>query len=427
MKILVQVLAFISFAAAAMAQTDLHIAGAKVGFPIAVPQMCDNASAYPVNKDIADVIVKDLQISGIFNVLNPSSYVEEPGKCNLNEVAFSDWTVVGAEGLVKGRLVNGANGIDYELILYDVNQQRPVVGKRYSADSSDFKRVGHKFANEILKYFTGEAGVFGTRIAYVSKVGRFKELFIMDMDGSGVKQLTNERGLAMSPSWSPQGDRILYTSFRTRRPELVVMSPDGGTGSQITNSTDVEIGGKFSNGGRGIITSLSQGSVSNIVEMDLKGRILRKLTSGGALDVSPSISPDGSQVVFCSDRGGGPQIYQMSSTGANPHRISFTGSSYCTSPAWSPKGDKIAFVCRDSGFHIFVTDANGGQAVRLTYAGNNEDPTWAPDGRSLAFSSNLGRGGARSIVIYSLLGGSAKQITFTKSEDSMPAWSPKID
>ena len=406
------------------AQTDLHIAGAKVGFPIAVPQLCDTADGGSISQDIATTIIKDLELSGIFKVIPASSYLEEAGKCNLNDVNFSDWSVIGTEGLVKGKLSRVDAGLQYELILYDVNRKMGVAGKRYTASENDYITIAHRFANEILKHFTGEAGVFGTQIAFVSKVGRFKELFVMDMDGSNIRQLTKDRGLALSPAWSSQGDRLLYTSYRSRKPELYTISAAGGSPSQITNSAHLEIGAKFIRGGSSLVTSLSGGSYSNIVEMDFKGKVLRKLTSGGALDVSPSPSPNGSQIAFCSDRGGSPQIYVMNADGGNIHRISFTGSSYCTSPTWSPKGDKIAFVCRDQGFHIFVSDTSGGQAVRLTYAGNNEDPSWAPDGRALAFSSNLGKGGARSIVIYSLLGGSAKQVSFTKSEDAMPAWGP---
>jgi TolB protein len=175
-----------------------------------------------------------------------------------------------------------------------------------------------------------------------------------------------------------------------------------------------------------VISSATIKGVTNIVLFDLRGTFKRRLTNSSAIDVSPSWSPDGRKVAFCSNRGGGPQIYLMNADGSNPRRVSFTDSTYCTSPSWSPKGDKIAFVCRDGGNQIYISDPEGKRAIQLTFAGNNEDPAWAPDGRSLAFSSNLGRGGPRNVVVYSLLGNTTSQITFAKSEDSMPAWSPRI-
>jgi TolB protein len=157
---------------------------------------------------------------------------------------------------------------------------------------------------------------------------------------------------------------------------------------------------------------------------DLRGTVTTQLTKSSSIDVSPSYSPDGSQVVFCSNRGGGPQIYIMGADGSSPRRVSFADSNYCTSPAWSPKGDKIVFVCRQAGFQLFMSGPEGGSAVQLTFAGDNEDPSWSPDGRFIAFSSTTLGGGGKSIGILSLLGGKPTRISQSKGIDSQPAWSP---
>lgn len=418
---------FCLFASPVLAQTDIKISGAQTGFPVAVPRLCDNGVGTEVASKIAQVIAKDLQIAGIFKVLNQDSYVEQAGKCGGPEqVAYSDWSVIGAEGLVKGEIRSGSQGLEVNMYLHDVQQKKPVVGKKYEGTTEDASRIAHKFANEIIKFFTGELGVFGTRLAYVSKVGRFKEIFIMDVDGSNVRQLTRDNGLAMSPSWSPAGDKLVYTSYRTRKPELYTMSPDGGSPRQLTDRQGLEIGAKFSPDGSSILTSAAINGVSKLVRLDLSGRIVSRLTDSGsdAIDVSPSYSPDGSRVAFCSNRSGGPQIYLMSASGGEAKRFSFANSNYCTSPAWSPKGDKIAYVCRAGGNQIFIASPNGGPVTQLTYAGDNEDPNWSPDGRFLAYSSNFG-GGPRNIAIISMLGGTPTRITFARSEDGQPAWSPR--
>ncbi|MCB0346953.1 MAG: PD40 domain-containing protein, partial [Bdellovibrionales bacterium] len=121
------------------------------------------------------------------------------------------------------------------------------------------------------------------------------------------------------------------------------------------------------------------------------------------------------------------QIYIMPTAGGNAQRISFTKSNYCTSPAWSPKGDKIAFVCRQSGNQLFVSAPDGRQSVQVTFSGNNEDPSWSPDGRYLVYSSSNANGAPRNILMRMLAGGSPMQITFAKSEDSQPAWSPMTE
>jgi len=414
---------------AASAQTDIHITGAKAGFPIAIPRLCDAGGAGDPSQKISDTIGRDLQISGLFKVINASSYVEAPGKCGTAErPQYSDWTVIGAEGLVKGEVRNNGGSIEVKMYLHDVLQQKAVVGKKYDGGNDDAARIGHKFANEIMKYFTGEAGIFGTRLAYVSRVGRFKELFMMDADGSNPRQLTRENGLAMSPSWSPSGDRLVYTSYRSRKPDLYFISPEGGTPKQVTERQGVEIGAKFSPDNSSLVSSVAIAGVSKIAMLDFSGRMIRKLSGGGdAIDVSPSFSPDGSQIAFCSNRAGGPQIYVMSSSGEPARRISFTNSNYCTSPSWSPKGDMIAFVCRAGGNQIFTSSPDGSLTTQRTFAGDNEDPNWSPDGRFIAMSSNMG-GGARNIAIYSTLGDfPTTRVSFARSEDSQPAWSPRVD
>ncbi len=420
---------------AASAQTEIHITSPKSGFPVAVARPCnagvgDAGAGVDVAGKLSEILTRDLQIAGIFQILNPSSFVEAPGKCGSAEnVAYSDWSVIGTQGLVKAQVSPGqGNGVEVRMYLHDVQQQRAVVGKQYQADPRDINKVAHKFANEIMRYFTGEPGPFGTKVAYISKVGRFKELFLMDLDGSNNQQLTTDRGLVLSPSWSPQADRIVYTSFRTKKPELYTMSVDGAAVRQLTKREGMELGAKFSPVGSSMIASFSADGITNLFALDLRGNVTSQLTSGGAIDVSPSFSPDGSKIAFCSNRGGGPQIYVMPSSGGAAQRISYSDSNYCTSPAWSPKGDKIAFVCLQGGVtQVFIAPAAGGQNSQLTYVGRNEDPNWSPDGRFLAFASTMGRD-KKNLFVASLIGsGSPVQITFSNSDDSQPAWSPVVE
>ncbi|MBP9837555.1 MAG: Tol-Pal system beta propeller repeat protein TolB [Proteobacteria bacterium] len=421
------ILQIIVFPLISLAQTDIRISGAQTGFPVAIPHLCDLGGAAELSEKLSATINRDLQISGLFKLIDPASFVEQQGKCvSPDKVAYSDWTVIGAEGLVKGEIKSLGDAIEVRLYLHDVQQQKAVIGKKYDSSVQDVTKVAHKFANEIVRYFTGEPGIFGTRLAYVSRVGRFKELFIMDVDGSNNQRLTSDNGLAMSPSWAQNSENLVYTSYRSRRPELYLLSPAGGSPKQLTERQGLEIGAKFLPDGQGIITSATVDGISKIALFDLKGRIVKKLTSGDSIDVSPSVSPDGSRVAFCSNRAGGPQIYVMPISGGSATRISYANSNYCTSPSWSPKGDKVAFVCRAGGNQIFITSPDGGKVSQLTHSGDNEDPSWSPDGRFIAFSSNLGSG-TRKIAILSLLGGSPTVVSSGGAEDSQPAWSPKVD
>ena len=406
------------------AQVDLRVSNPKAGFPIAIPQACDSGGGAPYDAKIAELIRKDLDLSGFFSVLEPTSYVESPGKCNLpSGIQFSDWSVIGADVLVKGNISSDGGNVRAELYLYDVAQQKAVLGKRYEADVRDANKLAHRFANEIIRYFTNIPGIFGGSIVFVSKVGRFKELFEMDLDGSNLRQLTRERGLAISPSYSPDGGSVVYTSYRTRRPELFVLNLGTNAARQLTNREGLEIGAKYLRTGDGFISSASFDGISNIVLFSSQGQVQRKVTNGGFLDVSPSVSPDDSRFAFVSNRAGGPQIYTMSTQGGEASRLSFTGSNYCTSPNWSPIGDKIAFTCLSGGNQLFIANTDGSNALQLTFGGNNEDPAFSPDGRYILFSSTLG-GKGRQIMLLPLQTGQPRQITTGPGEDSQPVWGP---
>jgi TolB protein len=411
------------------AQSDIYVRGAGRLIPLALPQLCATDGAVPEAKAVPETMRRDLDLSGFFEIVNPASYIETAGKCGSQEsTAYSDWSVINTEGLIKGQVSVVGNRAKVQLYLHDVQKQVVVLAKEYEGDATKISVIAHKFANEVMKYYTGEAGIFGTQIAFSSRVGRFKELFVMDMDGSNVRQLTNERGLAISPAWDPSGTKIAYTSYRNRVPDVFILDAATRGTKQVTRTVEMDIAAHFVPSGNQLLMSRTEGSESDIVLMNTDGTAVRKLTSPNrAIDVSPFPSPDGSMIAFCSNRGGGPQIYTMGADGSGAKRVSFVSSNYCTSPAWSPKGDKIAFVCMaDGNFQLFVSNVDGSNPVQLTSAGSNEDPEWSPDGRYLIFASTYWTPGIYSIALIRDDGTNIKRITTSRSGDFEPAWSTRL-
>ena len=95
---------------------------------------------------------------------------------------------------------------------------------------------------------------------------------------------------------------------------------------------------------------------------------------------------------------------------------------YCGSPAWSPRGDRIAFVAMDDGnnFNVYTIAPDGSDAVRLTSGGSNENPVWSPDGRFLVFSST--RAGAADLYVMRADGSGLRRLTWSGG-NTMPSWS----
>src|SRR5207249_1152013 len=100
-------------------------------------------------------------------------------------------------------------------------------------------------------------------------------------------------------------------------------------------------------------------------------------------------------------------------------------SGWCDAPVWSPLGEKIAYSKGTSkgGHEIVLQDIASGQALQLTQnAGNNENPTFSPDGRFIAFTST--REGKRRIFLVSIDGTVQKALGDIPGKCFTPAWEP---
>jgi serine/threonine protein kinase len=190
------------------------------------------------------------------------------------------------------------------------------------------------------------------QIAFASDRSGVPEIWVMNINGSGLRQITNIGEGACQPDWSPDGLRIVFTSPCIKNQESYK-----GSGLFIINSDGSE---------------------------------LIPLPSSPGGDYDPDWSPDGTQIVFTTLREGGmPNIYiiDLQSNLASPLIDVDTGS--YIQPAWAPDKDVIAFVGGDNrilGTLLSVKEpfgvSTGGLEIR------NANPAWSPDGTALLFSQS---------------------------------------
>jgi TolB protein len=400
--------------------------GTIAPIPVAIPLFLGEDERFAA--EITQVITADLERSGLFQPLDPASFIERVRDINTPP-RFQDWRVINAQGLVIGRTGRGSDGRHFvEFRLYDVLSQRPLDGKRFMADANSWRRLAHRTADTVYERMTGERGYFDTQIVFIDETGardrRRKRLAIMDQDGANARLLSQGNEIVLTPRFSPTSQEITFLQYVNDQPRVFLMNLDNGMREMLGNFPGMTFAPRFSPDGQRVVMTIGEGGAASIVEMDLRSRRTRRLTQTQAIDTAPCYSPDGRNIVFESDRDGGQQLHVMSADGSGARRISYGEGRYAT-PVWSPRGDLIAFTKQAGGnFLIGVMRPDGAGERILTEGFHNEGPTWSPNGRVILFfrESRGPQGGSRLFSVD--LTGYTERPVQTPSFASDPAWSP---
>jgi TolB protein len=410
--LLLLALALISFPIASDAKVYIDVTSPNIKkMPIAIYDFPG-----PHGREIAEILRKDLTFTGLFLYVSKSSYIEA-----LSEPFDpQNWTPLGIDAVVKGNSMGGRT-LTVTVTLYDPFEGREILSKQYQSEKELVRPLSHSIANDIYAALTGENGIFRTRIAFVGEAKAEKDIYVADWDGHRSRKLGFKGTLLLSPHWSPDGTKMIYSSEQGRQWGIYLLDFRRMTEKRLFVSAGINLAGDFFPKGDKFAFSSSKGGTPDLYLFDIGSAAASKLTSTYGIEVSPAVSPDGKYIAFVSDRGGSPQIYTMHADGSEVKRVTFQGS-YNTSPNWSPLGDRLAFSGRFGGKNqIFTVKPDGSDLMALTDSGNNEDPSFSPDGRYITFSSD--REGGKGIYIMRANGESQTRITPRNIRAFGPRWS----
>lgn len=207
------------------------------------------------------------------------------------------------------------------------------------------------------------------------------DIFVADLKGNMVKQLTNAKGYDAEATVSPKGDLIVFTSDRSGDLELYTMNIDGTNVKQITTGLGYDGGAFFSPDGTKLVFRSSRPKTPE-EQADYK-----------ALLAKGQVAPTNMEVYTCNIDGS--DLKQITNLGqAN------------WAPYFHPSGEKIIFSSnheskRGFPFHLYLINLDGTGLEKLT----NDDgfdafPMFSPDGKFLVFSSNRNNGGTRDTNLF---------------------------
>ncbi len=281
------------------------------------------------------------------------------------------WSQVGAQAVAKikvGHTSGGAVQVDGNLYVLG-HGETAVLSHSYKG--SDVRDAVHQFANDVVGYFTGQPGIFGSRIAVALTGKGSHEIASLDMDGARTLVLTKTGSDCLLPAYSPGGGEVAFTSYLRGNPDLWIVSAGGGRARRVSRQPGLNTGAAWTPDGRSLALTMSYEGNAELYRISASdGLAQSKLTTNPAIDSSPSFSPDGSQIAFVSNRQGSPQIFVMPAAGGGgAKRVTFQGK-YNQTPRWNPRADKplIAFTGRDERgvFDIFIIDMRTAKIDRVT-------------------------------------------------------------
>lgn len=216
---------------------------------------------------------------------------------------------------------------------------------------------------------------------YVWPIYSSFDIFISDLDGNIISQLTNTPGYDAEATVSPLGDKIVFTSIRSGDLELYTCDIDGSNILQITDQLGYDGGAFFSNNGEKLIFRSSRPKTNAEIEE------YKMLLKEGL------VKPTEMELYICNVDGS--DLQQITSLG---------GANWA--PFFHPSDKKVIFSSNHKSkegfpFNLFMIDIDGNNLKQITFDTQFDAfPVFSNNGEKIVFSSNRNNNGTRSTNIF---------------------------
>lgn len=276
------------------------------------------------------------------------------------------------------------------------------------------------------------------QIVFASNRSGIPQLWLINIDGSGLTQLTNIPEGACQADWSPDGSKLVFISPCAGESEIYnnaamyILEMDTLNIQPLPSSGAGDYDPAWSPDGKKIaFTSLRNGKRPQLYVLDLESLEVTKLTKDEFVrDFQPEWSPDGSKIIFISTRNGPYQVWTMNPDGTDQKRISVSRDLKNTYPIWSPSGNMLIFTQSMTGGLPYLAGISLTEEVTTefrVYAAATYVPMrqgdFSPDGFWIAMEC-WPKGSNHDIYIMTVGGAQLTRITNSASFDFDPAWRP---
>ena len=422
----VAIFLFAASQAVAAPRVDIYGPGQNVvNLGLAAPLTAPNAEARQMGATLQKLVSDNLSFLPFMRLTDPKTVLGGTVLAGVEPPAadFNRFQLAGSDIVVTTIWPSGDSGgtRTVQMRAFETSGGARLFGKEYpNVSSRDLPEVADRFCADLLEVLTGNGSFFRSTLCFVLKKGKMSsQVCLVKPTGRDFRQITNIRGEAMSPAWSPDGRFIVFTHIDERSHSLGVWDLKSRRVQRVRFPGDVVIGPSFLPNNK-VAVALSNGKYPVIYQLNHVFKKERVLESDSSINVSPTFDKTGTKMAFTSSRLGGPQIFMKDLNSGAVTRVSQNGS-YNTEANLSPDGTLVVFSRLTSyGQRIFVQDLVTGAETQVSFGpGSDEQPSFCADSYFIAFSSS--RGGKRSIYLTTRHGGDAKRVP-VNGDAFFPRW-----
>ena len=274
------------------------------------------------------------------------------------------------------------------------------------------------------------------QIAFASDREGVPQIYLVNVDGTGLVALTNLPDGACQPVWAPDGRALVFTAPCAGSQEIYsgaglwILDMENLQPQPLQNTPGGDYDPSWSPEGERIAFASERGGRPQIYSTNLDGSQIENLSDNFARELQPVWSPQGSALLIVSYRKGNAQLWSMSDDGKNDQRFGF-GDTEDTHPAWSHDGQLVIFQRSISGVPRLMASQFEDRGIpdfrvcqQAPYSGQPMvEPDFSPDDRWLAIET-WPDGINHNIAIMTTNCTSVTQLTSDPAEDFDPAWRP---